>query len=125
VTTTRGLLALKPAVAVARTGIALTIVSSPPTQVVKVGDNKLGELAAAAVAAAMRGTTKHGLVSLGVAHLDGPHCISGTLYGRKRPEMKPAVVGPSAAPVPAPTPAPGVETKPPAMPGLRLVHGAV
>ena len=95
-------------------------------RVLKVADNKLGELAAAAVAAAMRGTCGEGLVGFNAAHLDGPLCISGTLSGRKRPAKHATAKLPPAPAAGRATSGKGrSETKPPVMPGLRLVHGSV
>jgi Ran GTPase-activating protein (RanGAP) involved in mRNA processing and transport len=53
-------------------------------RVVKVADNKLGEAAAAAVAAAMRGTASEGLRSFSHKALNGPYSVSGTLHDKKR-----------------------------------------
>ena len=60
-------------------------------RVVKVADNKLGEAVASAVAAAMRGTASEGLLGFNHHALKGPQCISGTLYGKKRP-VRPAAM---------------------------------
>ena len=97
-------------------------------KVLKVADNKIGEAAAADLAGCMRGTTGPGLVSFGATNLQGPNCISGTLYGIRR-ERRPrggsldgsdddddddgeAVGG-------------GLKAGPPVLPGVRLLHGAL